>query len=79
MDERRIAPFTPDEVATLNEFQKSGIWHAFTCRDGHCRGILVVTPQGWTCPECLYTQDWAYTWMTDGTWRGDQEILKREG
>jgi hypothetical protein len=79
MDERRIAPFTPTEVATLNEFQQSGIWHAFTCRNEQCGRVLVATEAGWVCPGCSYTQDWAHTWMANGSWRDDQEILKREG
>lgn len=79
MDQRRTAPFTPVEVRNLNEYQRSAIWHPFTCRDPNCRRVLVATEAGWICPGCAATQDWAYVWMTDGTWRDDQEILKREG
>jgi len=79
MDQRRIAPFTPTEVTNLNEFQNSGIWHAFRCGNEQCRCELVATEAGWVCPQCPYTQDWAHGWMADGTWRGDQEVLKREG
>ena len=79
MDDQRIAPFTPTEVKTLNEYQTSGVWCPFTCRNEPCDGVLVATEGGWTCPECSYTQDWAPAWMANGTWRGDQEVLKREG
>ena len=40
---------------------------------------LVATEAGWVCPGCPYTQDWAPTWMADGTWRNGDQILKREG
>jgi hypothetical protein len=79
MDPRRIAPFTPDEVASLDAFQRSGVWNPFTCRDEACRRELVATEAGWNCPACPYTQDWAYTWMADWTWRRPEEILKLEG
>jgi hypothetical protein len=79
MDEQRIAPFSPAEVATLNEFQKSGVWQTFTCPDESCARVLVATEAGWVCPGCSYTQDSAYSWMADGSWRDNQEILKREG
>lgn len=47
--------------------------HPFTCanrseghpfRDGDY-GVLVATVDGWTCPDCDYTQDWAHTFMLD--------------
>jgi hypothetical protein len=78
MDERRIAPFTPIEVVALNEFQRSGIWHAFTCRDEQCRRELFAAEARWICLGCSYMPDGACTWMPDGSWRDDQEILKRE-
>jgi hypothetical protein len=79
MDQRRTAPFTPTEVRNLNEFQNSGIWHAFRCQNDQCRCNLVATEAGWGCPQCDHTQDWAHAWMADGTWRGDEQVLKREG
>jgi hypothetical protein len=70
------APFTPEQVEALNEFQTAGQMHPFTCAnrgdEGHIRregsdlGQLIATPNGWTCPDCDYTQDWAHDFMADG-------------
>lgn len=63
-------PWTADQVSSLNAFQESGIMHPFTCGGDPCRGVLVATPDGWTCPECrVYTQNWAHQFMADWSWR----------
>ena len=36
--------------------------------------ILVATTEGWACPSCNYTQDWALTFMGDWSWK---EMLQR--
>ena len=65
------APWTPEQVKALNEFQQSEHWHPFTCGgnnrdekhlDGE--GVLVATAYGWVCPYCDYEQDYAYEFMT---------------
>lgn len=54
-------PWTDEEVKKLNERQKCGYLHPYTCaRKSH---DLVATKDGWYCPECekegfSYTQDW---------------------
>lgn len=69
------APWTPDQVASLNGYQKSGVFHEYTCGNDLCPGVsgqkavLVATPDGWRCPACIYTQAWAMDMMADGTWR----------
>jgi hypothetical protein len=67
----RRAPFTPDEVASLNGFQEACVWHPFTCGNDDCGHILVATEGGWTCPRqgCGYTQDWAHAFMADWRWK----------
>lgn len=57
---RMQAPWTPAEVEALNEYQRRGEMHPFTCANG-C-GVLEATESGWRCP-CGYTQAWAWTWM----------------
>jgi hypothetical protein len=66
------APWTEEEVQKLNEFQKDGRFHPFTCGgdrkdryhlDGE--GILVATTQGWMCPFCDYKQNWCHQVMID--------------
>lgn len=71
--ELSFAPWTSQQVTSLNDFQLSGVFHPFTCpnrAEGHVRdGELVATPLGWTCPSCAYHQDWAHPAMVDGSWR----------
>jgi hypothetical protein len=71
MLEKIKAPWTPETVKALNDFQHSGEWHPFTCggsnRDkSHLdgEGVLAATEYGWVCPYCDYEQDWAYLFMT---------------
>ena len=62
------APWTEDQVATLNAFQHSGLTHPFTCGAEHdMHQTLIAEPDGWHCPDadCSYTQDWALSVMAD--------------
>ena len=68
------APWTAEQVASLNGFQASSRWHEFTCA---CGALLIAEPAGWVCGRpgeqggpCGYTQDWAWPWMADWSWRG---------
>jgi hypothetical protein len=78
--EKIHAPFTIEAVQTLNEYQtdtgKARQMHAFTCaergdgnhgEEGGDRGTLIATVDGWVCPFCAYTQDWAHGFMADAT------------
>lgn len=63
-------PFTSDEVRALNRWQKNPIYHPFTCSNrgdgnhGDGEGVLEAMENGWKCPHCSYTQDWAHDFMT---------------
>lgn len=59
------APWTPEQVANLNRFQKFGAFHPFTCpgHEGDGDRALVATPDGWICRHCDYRQDWAHASM----------------
>lgn len=72
--------FSGGEVASLNAYQESGIFHPFTCgnieHEEHVN--LVAAEQGWYCPAmvdegieeyCGYTQTWAHDFMKDWSWR----------
>jgi hypothetical protein len=66
------SPFTDEQIEELNKYQHSGKFHPFTCGGNRTdekhldgEGILVATKQGWICPYCDYTQDWAHDFMTD--------------
>lgn len=69
-----IAPFTPAQVASLNSYQGAGRSHPFTCGESDCRFLtsqrpLLAEPGGWRCSACGWTQNWAWAFMTDDTWR----------
>ena len=71
-----FAPFSPEQVQRLNEWQThTGThmpFHPFTCgyrgetphgREGGDTGVLIATEAGWVCPSCDYTQNWAHAFM----------------
>lgn len=66
--------WTPEQVESLNKFQKAGQFHPFTCDnrgDGNHpfedeygdHGVLRARNTGWYCNFCNYTQDWAHDFM----------------
>lgn len=57
-------PFTDETVRRLNEHQKRGDRHPFTCGNEHeGNNVLTATTRGWVCPTCDYTQEWAHLTM----------------
>jgi len=74
------APWTAGQVSSLNDFQAAGGFHPYTCGNDDCPGTagddedgerasLVAREDGWHCPACDYTQDWALAFIADGGWR----------
>lgn len=68
MTETIHTPWTDEQVAALNAFQRAGAMHPFTCGALHESGqspVLAATSAGWVCPDvkCEYTQDWAHAFM----------------
>ena len=61
-----IAPFSPRQVNTLNEYQFFDRTHPFTCDKGH---VLQATEEGWVCGQCEYTQNWAHEHIADCSWK----------
>ena len=69
--EKIEAPFTEEQIDNLNLFQMAGVMHGFTCGSGNRtdkhhkdgEGYLIATEEGWKCPFCDYTQDWAHSFM----------------
>lgn len=64
-------PWTDHEVYLLNQNQKDGKIHPYTCdrispkcetkispKDPNKDGILIATKEGWICPCGEYKQDW---------------------
>lgn len=84
-----MSVFTPEEIQSLNDYQKSGMFHPFTCGSGNRtdeyhldgEGLLVATEDGWKCSYCKYTQNWAHDFMKDRRWedvkKAQAEIFSR--
>lgn len=84
MTNKVTAPFTHEQILSINKYQASGIMHPFTCsvcRDAYGTGdhdsdnlyahdeyALVATFEGFICPTCDYTQDWCHEFMADMSW-----------
>jgi hypothetical protein len=74
---RARPPWSRPEVESLNLCQKSGRVHPFTCGNDECRGKihlgsrvdLEAREDGWFCPYCEFTQNWAWSFMTNYEWR----------
>jgi hypothetical protein len=70
--QRVDAPWTDDQVASLNAYQQAGYRHPFTGSeglDGH-RVTLIATSRGWV--ERVggpVVQTWAHEEMTNWKWR----------
>lgn len=61
------APFTDDQVASLNAYQTAGYVHPFT---GAAGGDLFATRDGWIeKPGGSVVQTWAHEFMGDWSWR----------
>ena len=70
MAEQIQAPWSDEQVRSLNEYQESGFFHPFTCR---CRGNLVAQQDGWICPNgCEWSQTWCWDWMANWDWKKSQ-------
>lgn len=80
-DDGKISPpWDGQTVQKLNEYQRIGQFHPYTCgnnRDDKAHrdyqavhggdfGQLVATTDGWICPVCHYTQAWAWNPPTSG-------------
>lgn len=63
---RIVPPWSPDQVAALNRYQKDGRFHPFTCGSSG-DDVLVATTDGWHCPTpgCTYQQHWAHAFMAE--------------
>jgi hypothetical protein len=78
------APWTDNQVANLNRYQRAGMFHPFTCgrRNQHRDnpGILIAERDGWRCPAdgCDYRQTWAHPFMTDPSEPLNRSMTKRE-
>lgn len=71
------APWSAEQIETLNRLQRGELYgHPYTCPhrgevphhdSGHDHGCLVATKNGWWCPDCGYTQNWAHASSLEAT------------
>ena len=67
------APFTSEQVESINFYQHEGRFHPFTCGSGSrtdeshldSEGLLIAKKEGMECPYCNYKQDWVHEFMAD--------------
>lgn len=73
-------PFTSDQAESLNGYQHSLAGHPYTCPRDHddVQSVLVAQDNGWHCghPDCGYTQDWAFRYMADWSWKPADEATR---
>ena len=69
------APWTDDEVASLNAYQACDHVHPFTADDGD---VLVATRDGWIHPvfDDEVCQRWAHKFMADWSWKTMASVLQ---
>jgi hypothetical protein len=62
------APFSQEQVDHINEFQRTGFMHPFTCP--HCSGCsdrdLIASENELRYPNCDYRQTWVHDFMANG-------------
>jgi len=64
------APWTNDQVASLNGYQKAGYVHPFTYGDGEEKVDLIATTDGWVAKkDGPVVQTWAHKFMADWSWK----------
>lgn len=51
-------PWSDEDIAFLEKWQRDGAWHPYTCGGESCRADLIPTREGWICPRCDYKQSW---------------------
>lgn len=63
------APWTPTQVAILNQYQRADWTPSFYCGKAHDGGgpALLAQISGWRCPDpgCGFSRDWAFSHMAD--------------
>lgn len=64
-----LAPWSNDQVLSLNGYQECSRYHPFTYGDGDEKVDLIATNAGWVAyPAGPVVQAWAHRWMADWSW-----------
>jgi len=64
---KSLAPWTEDEVASINEYQRSNKFLPFVCSERH---NLTAKSDGFSCPICpQFFLNWTYPWVLNSFWK----------
>ena len=65
------APWSEDQVKSLNSYQKANKFHPFTGTDSQGNKVnLIATQDGWLAEDNgVIVQDWCHHWMADFSWK----------
>lgn len=76
---RSEAPWTDDEVASLNGYQAHGMFHPFThCTEDGIVVDLIATNLGWVTEiGKAPVQVWAHQFMVDWSWKTHADQMKK--
>jgi hypothetical protein len=69
------APFSEQQMASLQRFQACEMMHPYTCH--HCSHKLVPIVDGLLCPEHGLVQTWVIGFTANGGWQ-DHELQMLE-
>ena len=75
------APWTDDQVDSLNAYQNAGYVHPFTYGEGEEKVDLIATRDGWIAKKGGHVvQTWAHEFMANWSWRmPEMEALRGKG
>lgn len=79
--QRSNAPWTDDQVASLNGYQQAGFVHPFTGGRGPGgeETVLIATKDGWVEREGgPVVQTWAHPFMADWSWQDANPFAPRK-
>jgi hypothetical protein len=71
--DRVKAPWSKDQVESINAYQSSKFIHPFTCGSEivhkYPESILEADLYALHCKKCSYLQSWVYSFMADWSWK----------
>lgn len=70
------APFTPDQVRSIHQYQKSDAANRIICTS-HGADSMIVREDGMVCAKCSFRLNVVPTWMTDWSWKNVAEDMRQ--
>lgn len=64
---KSFAPWTAEEIASINDYQRSNSFMPFVCSEMHA---LIAKADGLFCSRCpTFSLKWVYPWILDASWK----------